>query len=55
MLINVMVMSPAFWSCFAPSIVRDEGQAVAYPLPGHSPWTLDGSTNGLDTADIVHV
>jgi pimeloyl-ACP methyl ester carboxylesterase len=52
-LIHGMVMSPAFWSCFAPSIVR-EGQAVAYPLPGHSPWTLDGSPHGLDTADIVH-
>lgn len=50
-LIHGMVMAPAFWSCFAPGIVR-EGQAAAYPLPGHSPWALDGSR--LDTADIVN-
>jgi pimeloyl-ACP methyl ester carboxylesterase len=52
-LIHGMVMSPAFWSCFAPGIVR-EGQAAAYPLPGHSPWTLDGPAGSLDTADIVN-
>lgn len=52
-LIHGMVMTSAFWSCFAPSIVR-EGRAAAYPLPGHSPWTLDGLSQGLETADIVN-
>lgn len=52
-LIHGMVMAPAFWSCFAPSIVR-EGQAAAYPLPGHSPWTLDVSSRALETMDIVN-
>ncbi|CAN7224409.1 alpha/beta hydrolase [Pararhizobium sp. LjRoot255] len=52
-LIHGMVMAPAFWSCFAPSIVR-EGKAAAYPLPGHSPWTLDGLCGALKTADIVN-
>ncbi|CAN7200204.1 alpha/beta fold hydrolase [Pararhizobium sp. LjRoot238] len=52
-LIHGMVMAPTFWSCFAPSIVR-EGQAAAYPLPGHSPWTLDGLSGTLNTADIVN-
>jgi pimeloyl-ACP methyl ester carboxylesterase len=51
-LIHGMVMAPAFWSCFAPSLVR-EGRAAAYPLPGHSPWTLDDLSHGLDTAGIV--
>lgn len=52
-LIHGMVMAPAFWSCFAPSIVR-EGKAAAYPLPGHGPWTLDGLSGALNTADIVN-
>lgn len=52
-LIHGMVMSPAFWSCFAPGIVR-EGRAAAYPLPGHNPWKLDGLTGGLTTAAIVN-
>jgi pimeloyl-ACP methyl ester carboxylesterase len=52
-LIHGMVMAPIFWSCFAPSIVR-EGLTAAYPLPGHSPWTLDGLPHGLKTADIVN-
>jgi pimeloyl-ACP methyl ester carboxylesterase len=51
-LIHGMVMSPAFWSCFAPSIVR-EGRAAAYPLPGHSPWRLNDLTQGLTTTAIV--
>ncbi|MCV9998659.1 alpha/beta hydrolase [Pararhizobium sp. YC-54] len=51
-LIHGMVMSPAFWSCFAPGIVR-EGRAAAYPLPGHSPWTLDDLSQGLTTAAVV--
>lgn len=49
-LIHGMVMSPAFWSCFAPGIVR-EGRAAAYPLPGHSPWTI--GTDRLETSEIV--
>jgi pimeloyl-ACP methyl ester carboxylesterase len=52
-LIHGMVMAPTFWSCFAPGIVR-EGQAAAYPLPGHSPWTLEGLSGTLNTADIVN-
>jgi pimeloyl-ACP methyl ester carboxylesterase len=52
-LIHGMVMSPVFWSCFAPSIVR-EGRATAYPLPGHSPWRLDDLSQGLTTAAIVY-
>jgi len=52
-LIHGMVMAPTFWSCFAPSIVR-EGQAAAYPLPGHSPWTLERLSGTLNTADIVN-
>lgn len=52
-LIHGMVMAPTFWSCFAPSIVR-EGCAAAYPLPGHSPWTLDGLSGALETRDIIH-
>lgn len=52
-LIHGMVMAPSFWSCFAPSIVR-EGKAAAYPLPGHSPWTLDDLSGALNTADIVN-
>ncbi len=52
-LIHGMVMAPTFWSCFAPSIVR-EGRAAAYPLPGHSPWTLDGLSGALETPDIVN-
>ncbi len=52
-LIHGMVMAPTFWSCFAPSIVR-EGQAAAYPLPGHSPWALEGLSGTLNTADIVN-
>lgn len=52
-LIHGMVMSPAFWSCFAPSIVR-EGRTAAYPLPGHNPWRLDDLTQGLTTAAIVN-
>jgi len=52
-LIHGLVMAPTFWSCFAPSIVR-EGRAAAYPLPGHSPWTLDGLSGTLNTADIVN-
>lgn len=51
-LIHGMVMGPSFWSSFAPSIVR-EGRAVAYPLPGHSPWMLDGFTGTLNTEEIV--
>ena len=51
-LIHGMVMAPSFWAAFAPSIVR-EGTAAAYPLPGHSPWTLDGYDGELDTFDIV--
>ncbi|WP_455272638.1 alpha/beta fold hydrolase [Rhizobium herbae] len=51
-LIHGMVMSPAFWSCFAPSIIR-EGRAAAYPLPGHSPWRLGERSQGLTTAAIV--
>jgi pimeloyl-ACP methyl ester carboxylesterase len=51
-LIHGMVMGPSFWSSFAPSIVR-EGRSVAYPLPGHSPWTLDGFSGLLNTDDIV--
>ena len=51
-LIHGMVMSPAFWRCFAPSIVR-EGRAAAYPLPGHSPWKLDSLADGLTTDAIV--
>ena len=51
-LIHGMVMSPAFWRSFAPSIVR-EGRAAAYPLPGHSPWTLDGLAGSLTTKAIV--
>ncbi|MDQ0319246.1 pimeloyl-ACP methyl ester carboxylesterase [Pararhizobium capsulatum DSM 1112] len=51
-LIHGMVMSPSFWSCFAPTIVR-EGRAAAYPLPGHSPWSLEGRTAPLRTSDIV--
>ncbi|WP_438750088.1 alpha/beta fold hydrolase [Pararhizobium sp. O133] len=51
-LIHGMVMGPSFWSSFAPSIVR-EGRSVAYPLPGHSPWTLDGFGGILRTEDIV--
>lgn len=51
-LIHGMVMGPSFWSSFAPSIVR-EGRAVAYPLPGHSPWTLGEFTGILKTEDIV--
>ena len=46
-LIHGMVMAPTFWSCFAPTIVR-EGQAAAYPLPGHSPWTLEGLSGPLE-------
>lgn len=52
-LIHGMVMAPTFWSCFAPSIVR-EGRAAAYPLPGHSPWTLEGLSGTLNTTDIVN-
>lgn len=52
-LIHGMVMAPAFWSCFTPGIVR-EGRAAAYPLPGHNPWTMDGLSGGLNTADIVN-
>ncbi|WP_349437356.1 alpha/beta hydrolase [Pararhizobium sp. A13] len=52
-LIHGLVMAPTFWNCFAPSIVR-EGQAAAYPLPGHSPWTLEGLSGTLNTADIVN-
>ena len=52
-LIHGMVMSPVFWSSFAPSIVR-EGRAAAYPLPGHSPWRLDGLTQNLTTEAIVN-
>ncbi len=51
-LIHGMVMSPSFWNCFAPTIVR-EGRSVAYPLPGHSPWRLKGATLPLRTPDIV--
>lgn len=51
-LIHGMVMSPSFWNCFAPTIVR-EGRAVAYPLPGHSPWRLEGAALPLQTNDIV--
>lgn len=51
-LIHGMVMSPAFWSCFAPAMVR-HGTAAAYPLPGHSPWILDIDERAFDTADIV--
>ncbi len=51
-LIHGMVMAPSFWSSFAPSIVK-EGRAVAYPLPGHSPWMLDGFTGTLNTEEIV--
>ncbi|KQY14970.1 hypothetical protein ASD36_25570 [Rhizobium sp. Root1334] len=51
-LIHGMVMSPVFWNCFTPGIVR-EGRAAAYPLPGHSPWRLDNLTQSLTTAAIV--
>lgn len=50
--IHGMVMSPAFWNCFAPAIVR-QGCSAAYPLPGHSPWSLAGASLPLRTADIV--
>lgn len=51
-LIHGMVMSPSFWSCFAPSIVR-QGRAVAYPLPGHHPWPTLDTRLPLKTSDIV--
>lgn len=51
-LIHGMVMGPSFWSSFAPSIVK-EGRSVAYPLPGHSPWTLHDFGGILRTEDIV--
>ena len=51
-LIHGMVMAPSFWSCFAPGIVR-EGRAAAYPLPGHSPWTLEEGYTHLNTGNIV--
>ncbi|KQV43813.1 MULTISPECIES: alpha/beta hydrolase [unclassified Rhizobium] len=50
--IHGMVMSPAFWNYFAPAIVR-QGCSVAYPLPGHSPWSLEDATLPLRTAEIV--
>lgn len=52
-LIHGMVMAPAFWSCFAPGIVR-EGRAAAYPLPGHAPWTLIDFPGHLTTGAIVN-
>ena len=38
-LLHGMVMAPAFWTAFAPDITL-RGRTVAYPLPGHHPWSL---------------
>lgn len=38
-LLHGMVMAPAFWTAFAPNITL-QGRTVAYPLPGHHPWSL---------------
>ncbi|OLP58087.1 hypothetical protein BJF93_05490 [Xaviernesmea oryzae] len=51
-LIHGMVMAPAFWRCFAPTIAMT-GRAAAYPLPGHSPWILGNGHAPLTTAAIV--
>ena len=51
-LIHGMVMAPAFWRCFAPSIAMT-GRTAAYPLPGHSPWILGNDAVPLTTEAIV--
>lgn len=50
-LLHGMVMAPAFWSVFAPEVTLD-GRTVAYPLPGHHPWSLPvpGASLSVDQA-----
>ncbi|WP_165784438.1 alpha/beta fold hydrolase [Zhengella mangrovi] len=50
-LLHGMVMAPCFWETYAPPVCR-RGTAVAYPLPGHHPWSLDEAAATL-TIDAV--
>ncbi|QLF68699.1 alpha/beta hydrolase [Peteryoungia desertarenae] len=45
-LLHGMVMAPCFWQTYAPPITR-RGATVAYPLPGHAPWLLEGAQTAI--------
>ncbi|MFP1632062.1 alpha/beta fold hydrolase [Zhengella sp. ZM62] len=45
-LLHGMVMAPSFWQTYAPPVCRT-GTAIAYPLPGHFPWTLGAGARAL--------
>lgn len=51
-LIHGMVMAPAFWTVFAPDITL-QGRTVAYPLPGHHPWSLPVPGASLTADEVV--
>ncbi len=51
-LLHGMVMAPAFWSVFAPEVTLD-GRTVAYPLPGHHPWSLPVPGASLSVDQVV--
>lgn len=50
-LLHGMVMAPCFWKSYAPPVCRT-GTAMAYPLPGHHPWSLGTRTATL-SMDLI--
>lgn len=51
-LLHGMAMAPAFWTVFAPDITRS-GRTVAYPLPGHHPWSLPEPGAPITADEVV--
>lgn len=51
-LLHGMVMAPSFWQTYAPPVSRT-GTAIAYPLPGHHPWTLGASAGAQSMNSIL--
>lgn len=51
-LLHGMAMAPAFWTVFAPEVTR-RGRTVAYPLPGHHPWSLPEPGTPITADEVV--